>query len=108
MAMAHVNDTAAPAAATTCRLPVRALVEQAMAKDGRPQRPADGAAFAAAAARARAGHMPAAPRLQPQRRRRHRLPPPPRAATQALPDDPHGGARGRREPDDWPAPREPA
>ena len=55
-AMAHVND-APPSLPADVPAPVRALIEQAMSKTA-SERPADGAAFAAAAARARAGQMP--------------------------------------------------
>ncbi len=55
-AMAHVNDTPT-ALPDDVPAPVRALIETAMAKEA-SQRPADGAAFAAAAEQARAGRMP--------------------------------------------------
>ncbi len=56
-AMAHVNDTPTPLP-DDVPAPVRALIEMAMAKEA-SQRPADGAAFAAAAQQAREGRMPA-------------------------------------------------
>jgi hypothetical protein len=55
-AMAHVNDTPPPLP-TDLPQPVRALVQGAMDKQA-SVRPADGAAFAAAATQARAGRVP--------------------------------------------------
>lgn len=55
-AMAHVNDTPPPLP-TDLPQPVRALVQGSMDKQA-SARPADGVAFAAAAGRARVGHLP--------------------------------------------------